>query len=132
MAEDKKNLFTTVHHVAIIVADYEKTKEFYIDKLGFEIVRENFREDKQDWKLDLTLNGCELEIFEKKNAPKRVTNPEACGMRHLAFAVDNIEEAVAVLNEKGIATEPIRMDPYSNKPCTFFYDPDGLPLELHE
>lgn len=121
-----------LHHVAIIVSDYEKSKEFYVEKMGFTIIRENFREDKQDWKLDLQMNGCELEIFSKADAPKRVTNPEACGLRHMAFAVEHIEEAVAELHAGGIETEPIRMDPYSHKPFTFFYDPDGLPLELHE
>lgn len=124
--------FDTIHHVAIIVTDYEKAKEFYIQKLGFAVVRENYREQKQDWKLDLQLNGCELEIFCEKNAPARVNRPEAAGLRHLSFQVDDINEAVKELNQMGIETEPVRMDEFSNKPFTFFYDPEGLPLELHE
>ncbi|WP_040196277.1 VOC family protein [Candidatus Soleaferrea massiliensis] len=121
-----------IHHVAIIVSDYEKSREFYVDKLGFEIIRENYRPSREDYKLDLRLGDCELEIFGVKNPPKRVTNPEACGLRHLAFHVEDIEEAVAWLNALGIETEPIRWDEYTQKRMTFFRDPDGLPLELHE
>lgn len=121
-----------VHHVAIIVSDYEKSREFYVDKLELPIIRENYREDRDDYKLDLQAGDIELEIFGVKNPPKRVTNPEACGLRHLAFKVDDIEEAVKWLNEKGIETEPIRWDAYTQKRMTFFRDPDDLPLELHE
>lgn len=121
-----------VHHVAIIVSDYEKSREFYVDKLELPIIRENYREDRDDYKLDLQVGDIELEIFGVKNPPKRVTNPEACGLRHLAFKVDDIEEAVKWLNEKGIETEPIRWDSYTQKRMTFFRDPDDLPLELHE
>lgn len=120
------------HHVAIIVSDYEKSREFYVEKLEFPIIRENYREDRADYKLDLQVGDMELEIFGVKNPPKRVTNPEACGLRHLAFKVDDIEEAVKWLNEKGIETEPIRFDQYTQKRMTFFRDPDDLPLELHE
>ena len=120
------------HHVAIIVSDYEKSREFYVEKLDLPIIRENYREDRDDYKLDLKVGDMELEIFGIKNPPKRVTNPEACGLRHLAFKVDDIEEAVKWLNEKGIETEPIRWDPYTQKRMTFFRDPDDLPLELHE
>ncbi len=122
----------TVHHVAIIVSDYPKSREFYVEKLGFSVVREVYRPEKRDWKLDLQLQGMELEIFGMEDPPKRVTNPEACGLRHLAFRVEKVEEAVAWLLEKGIECEPVRMDPYTNKAMTFFFDPDGLPLELHE
>ncbi len=122
----------TVHHVAIIVSDYPKSREFYVNKLGFSVVREVYRPEKRDWKLDLQLQGLELEIFGMENPPKRPTNPEACGLRHLAFRVEKVEEAVAWLLEKGIECEPVRMDPYTNKAMTFFFDPDGLPLELHE
>ncbi len=122
----------SVHHVAIIVSDYEKSKDFYVNKLGFQILRENHRPEKGDHKLDLQLDGLELELFGVENPPKRVTDPEACGLRHLAFRVADIQAAVAWLREKGIETEPVRMDIYSNKPFTFFRDPDGLPLELHE
>ena len=121
-----------VHHVAIIVSDYEKSREFYVEKLELPIIRENYREDREDYKLDLQVGDIELEIFGVKNPPQRVTNPEACGLRHLAFKVNDIEEAVKWLNEKGIETEPIRWDPYTEKRMTFFRDPDDLPLELHE
>lgn len=125
-------MFTTLHHVAIIVSDYEKSKDFYVNKLGFEILRETKREEQKDFKLDLKLGNMELEIFAKENAPKRVTNPEALGLRHLAFYVEDIEVVVKWLNDMGIETEPIRIDPLTNKRMTFFRDPDDLPLELHE
>ena len=121
-----------IHHVAIIVSDYEKSKDFYVNKLGFEIIRENYRPARNDYKLDLKLGDCELEIFGVQNPPKRVSRPEACGLRHLAFAVTDIEAVVQELESKGIACEPIRNDEFTNKRMTFFQDPDGLPLELHE
>lgn len=122
-----------IHHIAIIVSDYEASKDFYVNKLGFQIVRENFRPERKDWKLDLKINETtELEIFGVKNPPARVTRPEAAGLRHLAFFTDNIEKTVAELKEKGIVTEPIRVDEFSGKKFTFFADPDGLPIELHE
>lgn len=124
--------FEQIHHVAIIVSDYEKSKHFYVNQLGFEIIRENFRQERDDYKLDLKLGECELEIFGIKGRPKRRNNPEACGLRHLAFKVEKIEEVVEELNAKGIETEPIRFDTFTNKKMTFFKDPDGLPLELHE
>lgn len=120
------------HHVAIIVSDYEKAREFYVEKLELPIIRENYREERDDYKLDLQVGDIELEIFGVKNPPKRVTNPEACGLRHFAFHVDDIEEAVEWLHAKGIETEPIRWDEYTGKRMTFFRDPDDLPLELHE
>ncbi len=121
-----------VHHVAIIASDYEKTRKFYVEQLEIPIIRENYRKERDDYKLDLKVGDIELEIFGVKNPPKRVTNPEACGLRHLAFKVENIEEAVKWLNDKEIETEPIRFDEYTQKRMTFFHDPDGLPLELHE
>lgn len=122
-----------IHHIAIIVSDYEASKDFYVNKLGFQIVRENYRPERNDWKLDLKVNEItELEVFGVKNPPARVTRPEAAGLRHLAFFTDNIEETVAELKEKGIVTEPIRVDEFSGKKFTFFADPDGLPIELHE
>ena len=124
-------MFNTTHHVAIIVSDYEKAREFYVEKLELPIIRENYRKERDDYKLDLQLGDMELEIFGVKNPPKRVTNPEACGLRHLAFRVDDIEEAVKWLNAKGIETEPIRWDEYTQKRMTFFRDPDDLPIELH-
>ncbi|WP_252229939.1 MULTISPECIES: VOC family protein [unclassified Clostridium] len=122
----------TIHHVAIIVSDYEKSKDFYVNKLGFNIIRENYRPDRGDYKLDLKLGDCELEIFGMEDSPKRVSRPEACGLRHLAFKVECIEDIISELNEKGIETEPIRIDEFTNKKMTFFFDSDGLPLELHE
>lgn len=125
-----------VHHIAIIVSDIEAAKDFYVRKLGFEVIRENYRESRQDWKLDLRLgegeNAVELEIFAELNPPKRVNRPEACGLRHLAFRVDDVAEAVEDLKSRGIECEPIRYDEYTRKRMTFFFDPDGLPLELHE
>lgn len=123
---------TTVHHVAIIVSDYQKSRAFYVDLLGFKVIRENYREDRGDYKLDLKLGDMELEIFGIKDAPKRPSYPEACGLRHLAFKVEHIEETVAELQELGIGTEPVRIDTFTGEKMTFFFDPDGLPLELHE
>lgn len=121
-----------VHHVAILVSDYQASRHFYVDLLGFTVLRENFRPEKNDWKLDLILDGVELEIFSAPAAPPRSDRPEALGLRHLAFRVEDVEREAAALGAKGIPTEPIRMDPYSQKRFTFFRDPDGLPLELHE
>ena len=123
---------TMIHHIAIIVSNYEKSKDFYVNKLGFQILRENYREDRGDYKLDLKLGECELEIFSGKNNPKRPSYPEACGLRHLAFKVDDIEKEVEALKSLGVEVEPIRLDEITNKRMTFFQDPDGLPLELHE
>ena len=124
-----------IHHVAIIVSDIEAAKDFYVKKLGFEVIRENYREQRNDWKLDLRIGdgaeAIELEIFAELNPPKRVTRPEACGLRHLAFRVEDIEEAVAELEKCGIECEPIRYDEYTQNRMTFFFDPDGLPLEMH-
>ena len=126
-------MLNSIHHIAIIVSDYTASREFYVDRLGFEVIRENYRPEKDDWKLDLRVNETtELEIFASQNPPKRPSYPEACGLRHLAFRVDDIDEAVEELGQKGIECEPIRMDPLTNKRMTFFADPDGLPLELHE
>lgn len=124
---------TAIHHVAIIVSDYAASRDFYVNKLGFSVVRENWRPRKQDWKLDLRVNETtELEIFAPKNPPERPSHPEACGLRHLAFGVDNIEQVVAELEGMGIACEPIRFDEFTHRKMTFFRDPDNLPLELHE
>ena len=122
-----------IHHIAIIVSNYEKAKDFYVKKLGFDIIRENYRPERRDWKLDLRVNeSTELEIFAEENPPKRVNRPEACGLRHLAFRVESVEETVKELDEIGIECEPIRTDTYTGEKMTFFFDPDGLPLEIHE
>ena len=125
-------MFDSIHHVAIIVSDYEKSKKFYVEQLGLPIIRENYRKERNDYKLDLKVGDIELEIFGMEKAPNRVTEPEACGLRHLAFKVDDIDKAVKWLNARGIETEPIRIDEYTQKRMTFFRDPDNLPLELHE
>ena len=122
---------TSVHHVAIIGTDYQRTREFYVDKLGFAVIRDTRRPEKGDCKLDLRLNGLELEVFIKPDAPKRPSYPEACGLRHLAFRVTDVPAVVAELAEKGMACEPIRTDDLTGEQMTFFFDPDGLPLELH-
>lgn len=125
-------LFEQMHHVAIIVSDYEKAKEFYVEKLGFPVLRENFRPDRGDWKLDLKFGDGELELFAIPDAPPRPSYPEAQGLRHLAFRVEDVEAAARDLEALGIPCEPIRRDPYTGGRMTFFRDPDGLPLELHE
>ena len=121
-----------VHHIAIIGSNYEKSRRFYVDLLGFSVIRENYRPERDDYKIDLQLDGMELELFIIKNCPKRPSYPEAYGLRHLAFAVDSVDDTVRELNKKGIPTEPIRVDAYTGKKMTFFYDPDNLPLEIHE
>jgi glyoxylase I family protein len=125
-------LFDTMHHAAIIVSDYQRSKAFYTETLGFPILRENFRADRGDWKLDLQFGDGELEIFAIPGAPPRPSYPEAQGLRHLAFRVDDVEAAVRELEARGVPCEPIRRDPYTGGRMTFFHDPDGLPLELHE
>lgn len=123
----------SVHHIAIIVSDIEKAREFYIYKLGFEVIQENYRKERGDWKLDLRVDEhTELEIFAEKNPPKRVNRPEACGLRHLAFRVESVEETVKELIQMEINCEPIRTDSFTGEKMTFFFDPDGLPLEIHE
>lgn len=123
----------SIHHIAIICSDYEKSKHFYVQVLGFTIVKETFRSERHSYKLDLALNGNYIiELFSFPTPPSRPSQPEACGLRHLAFAVDNIELAIETLALKGVICEPIRVDTLTNKKFTFFADPDGLPLELYE
>lgn len=124
--------FNSIHHIAIIASNYDISKNFYVNILGFEIIRENYRIERDSYKLDLKIGNSEIELFSIPNAPKRPSYPEACGLRHLAFHVNNIDETILELNSKGIITEPIRIDEYTGKKFTFFSDPDGLPLELHE
>ena len=121
-----------IHHIAIIGSDYQKSKYFYVDLLGFKIIRENYRNERDDYKIDLKCGDLEIELFIIKDAPKRPSYPEALGLRHLAFYVEDVEAMVTQLNQKGIKTEPIRIDDYTHKKMTFFFDPDGLPLEIHE
>jgi glyoxylase I family protein len=120
------------HHIAIICSDWEKTREFYVEKLGFALTREVYRPENGDWLRFLQQGDTVLEIFIRPDAPARVNNPEAMGLRHLAFWVADIEPAVAWLNSRGVETEPVREDKFNGGRFTFFKDPDGLPLELHE
>ena len=120
------------HHIAIISSDYAKAKEFYIDKLGFVLEKEFYRPASNDYLRMLRLGDTVIELFIRPDAPARVNNPEAMGLRHLAFRVEDIVPVVQWLNDNGIETEPIREDPYNGGRFTFFKDPDGLPLELHE
>ena len=120
------------HHIAIICSDYAKAKAFYVDKLGFALIREVYRSEFGDYLRMLQLGDTVLELFIKPNYPERVTNPEAKGLRHLAFHVEDVELAVEWLRSQGIETEPIREDKVNGGRFAFFRDPDGLPLEVHE
>jgi len=127
------HLLKSIHHIAIICSDYEASKKFYTEILGLGIVAEHYRAERQSYKLDLRLGDhYVIELFSFPNPPKRISNPEAAGLRHLAFAVSDLDEAIKHLNENGVATEPIRVDEFTGKRFTFFSDPDGLPLELYE
>lgn len=122
-----------VHHVALICSDYEKSKHFYVTILGLQVIAENYRAERASWKLDLALpDGTQVELFSFPNPPARPSQPEARGLRHLAFVVHNLDQYVVWLEANNIMTEPIRIDEYTLKRFTFFQDPDGLPLELYE
>lgn len=122
-----------IHHIAIICSNYEKSKEFYTEILGLTSKNEVYREERNSYKLDLEVNGqYQIELFSFPNPPGRPSLPEAVGLRHLAFEVDNMDIAVTDLKMKGIEIEPIRVDEFTNKKYTFFSDPDGLPIELYE
>ena len=126
-------MFNRIHHIAIICSDYEKSKDFYVNKLGLTILAEVYRAERKSYKLDLAVNGLyQIELFSFENPPARPSRPEAQGLRHLAFEVDDIELEIGRLSDKGIVTEPIRIDEFTGKRFTFFADPDGLPLELYE
>lgn len=126
-------MLQSIHHIAVICSDYEQSKRFYTEILGLEIIREVYREERASYKLDLALNGhYVIELFSFPDPPPRPSRPEARGLRHLAFAVSDIDRAVTRLTTHAVITEPIRIDPYTGKRFTFFTDPDGLPLELYE
>ena len=125
-------MFNQIHHVAIIASDYERSKHFYVNILGLEVIRENYRAERQSYKLDLKVGTSEIELFSFPNSPERPSYPEACGLRHLCFRVEDIEQVVSYLNESGVQTQEIRVDEYTQKRYVFFNDPDGLPLELYE
>ena len=122
-----------IHHIAIITSDYNSSKLFYSEILGFKILKETYRSNRNSYKLDLlTEGGIQIELFSFPNPPERLTNPEATGLRHLAFQVEDIEKSVSYLTSKGISVEPVRIDEITGKKFTFFRDPDNLPLELYE
>ncbi|MDR6676804.1 SMU1112c/YaeR family gloxylase I-like metalloprotein [Pseudomonas oryzihabitans] len=126
-------LFDRLHHVALICADYERSRHFYTEILGLPVIAETYREARRSWKLDLAVGThTQLELFSFPDAPPRPSRPEAQGLRHLAFAVADLEAAVAHLQGHGVITEPIRTDELTGKRFTFFADPDDLPLEIYE
>ncbi len=122
-----------LHHVAVICSNYAASKSFYTEVLGFEIKQEVYRAERQSYKLDLMLAGhYQIELFSFPSPPKRLSRPEACGLRHIAFEVDSVEDIVAELQSKNIDVEPIRVDELTDKKYTFIADPDGLPIEFYE
>lgn len=126
-------MFQGIHHIALICSDYQRSKQFYTEILGLEIVAENFRKERDSYKLDLRLaDGRQVELFSFPDPPVRPAYPEACGLRHLAFTVQSIDPVIQHLQSHGIEVEPVRIDEYTNCRYTFFQDPDGLPLELYE
>ena len=121
------------HHVALICSDYDASKAFYTETLGLRLIREVHRPERRSYKLDLELpDGTQLELFSFPSPPKRPSYPEACGLRHLAFEVADIDEAIDGLRRQGVTVEAVRVDEHTGKRFTFFADPDGLPLELYE
>lgn len=126
-------MFNAIHHVAIICNDYSRSKRFYTEVLGLKVIAENYREARDSYKLDLALpDGSQVELFSFPGAPERPSFPEAQGLRHLAFLVDNIEQIKAYLESNDVEVEPIRIDEFTGKAFTFFQDPDGLPLEIYQ
>lgn len=124
---------TGIHHVAIICSDYDRSKKFYVEVLGFSIIQETFRAERNSYKLDLRVGeNAQVELFSFPNPPERFSSPEACGLRHLAFQVDDVEQTVFYLKSKGLEVENIRVDEITGKKFTFFKDPDNLPLEIYE
>jgi glyoxylase I family protein len=122
-----------LHHIAIICSNYERSKTFYTEILGFVVENEVFRPDRASYKLDLSLNGQYLiELFSFPDPPSRITRPEATGLRHIAFGVKSLEKELVFLASKGVVAEKLRIDECTNKKFTFFYDPDNLPIELYE
>lgn len=125
-------LFNKVHHIAIICSDYQKSKFFYVDKLGGSVIQETYRASRDSYKLDISIANSQIELFSFPNTPARPSYPEACGLRHLAFEVDSVDLVVQELKIKEIDTEPVRIDEITNKKFTFFSDPDGLPIEIYQ
>lgn len=126
-------MLKSLHHIAIICSDYERSKKFYTEILGLEIIQEVYREERSSYKLDLALNGEYIvELFSFLHPPARLSRPEATGLRHISFQVENLDDAVARLQSLQIQTEEIRIDPYTQKRFVFLEDPDALPIELYE
>ena len=126
-------MLESIHHIAIICSNYEVSKKFYVDILGLEVIREVYRKQRNSYKLDLALNGHYIiELFSFSHPPRQATQPEACGLRHLAFAVKDIKAIINYLEQHQIDTEPIRVDEFTQKRFTFIADPDGLPIEFYE
>ncbi|WP_407362601.1 VOC family protein [Pseudomonas luteola] len=126
-------MFDRLHHVALICSDYPTSKRFYTEVLGLRVIAETFREARQSWKLDLAVGDyAQLELFSFPDAPPRPSRPEAQGLRHLSFAVEDLDAAIAHLKQHDVAVEPVRVDELTQKRFTFFSDPDDLPLELYE
>ena len=122
-----------IHHVAIIASDYERSKRFYTQVLGLRMVGEAYRDARDSWKLDLALpDGTQIELFSFPSPPPRPSRPEACGLRHLAFEVADVEATASELQAQGVEVEPLRVDEFTGRRFTFFADPDGLPIELYE
>ena len=126
-------LLPAIHHVALICSDYARSKAFYTQTLGFRVIREVYRAERDSWKLDLEVSpGVSLELFSFPSPPARPSRPEAQGLRHLAFAVPDVDAVIATLRERGVTCEPVRVDEFTDRRFTFFADPDGLPIELYE
>lgn len=126
-------VLNAIHHIAIICSDYNRSKAFYTDVLGLSVIREVYREERKSYKLDLSLNGSYvIELFSFPDPPARVSRPEAAGLRHLAFEVDDLEAALTYLRSQQVVAEPVRVDEYTGKKFSFIADPDGLPIEFYE
>ena len=125
-------MLTAIHHIAIIASDYQRSRRFYVEILGFSVIREVWREARASWKCDLAIGAAQIELFSFPAPPPRPSTPEACGLRHLAFAAPALEPVIEHLERAGVGVEPIRVDEHTGQRFTFFKDPDGLPLELYE
>ncbi|TRC93148.1 VOC family protein [Mesorhizobium sp. WSM4303] len=125
-------MLNAVHHIALICSDYDRSRRFYVELLGLDLIREVYREERQSWKADLLIGSVQLELFSFPAPRMRPSHPEATGLRHLAFAVADLDPVIARLEAANVTVEPIRIDPYTHQRFTFFRDPDELPLELYE
>jgi glyoxylase I family protein len=127
------SFFNNIHHIAIICSDYKRSKKFYVELLGLPVIRKVYRRERDSYKLDLKINNCcSLELFSFPSPPKRPSYPEAAGLRHLAFEVDGVDVVCSYLLARGVEVEPVRIDEFTDKKCTFFRDPDDLPIEIYQ